>query len=189
MKIIDRITERYFKWLCDKLFYGRDISHKKLIRKLFELDFIYIIRNDENRESDGLYLRKDFKNEANISKDYIFDFPCSVLEMLLTLCQKIDYDCSDSITGPLIDVAFYMLIDNAGLLQFDDYNYDDSKIEDIIENILYHNYLPNGEGSFFPLKRPMEDSRDLELLTQMNRYLNEIDYILPKSYNYLIEGR
>ena len=57
--MIQTLRERYFNWLYDMMCgnrFSEGISYKKLFEQLHERDFIWSIKNDDNRASDGTVL-------------------------------------------------------------------------------------------------------------------------------------
>lgn len=161
----------YFEHLCQLInFEGVSYTrYTKLLSYLYNIEFKWIIFNDKNRASDGLALREDY-----FQGEDVLQRPCSVLEMLIAIAFRCEYDIMhDPKVGDMTGKWFFMMLDNAGLLAFDDYNFDIDAVSSIIFRCLDRTYLPSGEGGFFPLKHPNEDMRYVEIWSQLNRYLDE----------------
>ena len=56
------LKDRYFNWMYDKVV-GTKYSYRKLLWRLYEIPFIYILPMDENRKEDGIDLRYRFGYE------------------------------------------------------------------------------------------------------------------------------
>ena len=68
-----------------------------------------------------------------------------------------------------------MLI-NCGLIEYCNERIeqdDDDVVGDILAIINHRQYGWDGEGGFFPLQWPKYDQRELELVIQMNNYIEE----------------
>ena len=89
------LMTEYFEWIChlvcDEQFTKR-LSYTKLLLRLFETDFNYILPRDGNRYEDGIDLRYRFGYENGLEDQLIArdldDKPCSVLEMMVALALR-----------------------------------------------------------------------------------------------------
>ena len=92
------VREQYFNWMYDMVFTKRAPSYVRLLRYLNSQEFTYNIRLDGNRADDGLYLRYRFKQENHlraVDVDRYLTGKCSVLEMMVALCLRIEEDIMD----------------------------------------------------------------------------------------------
>ena len=163
-----------FNWLCRIV----EDRHAKrswhiLLEILFETEFYILIGNDSNRCADGIELRYEYGllKEENISE------PCSVLEMLIGLARRMDYELSDD-QFDRTGFYFWKMIRNLGLLDCDDnacnrIPHTETKIRTRIKRFMDRDYQYSGEGGLFPLRFPTRDQRDIEIWYQMNAYLSE----------------
>ena len=82
---MNSIQKQYFNWLYEKVCDSE--NYKKLFKVLFETPFKAIMTMDENRISDGIDLRYQFRTENGIDVDTIVHeldiFLCSVLEVMV----------------------------------------------------------------------------------------------------------
>lgn len=160
--------DRYFEWLIDKIEHnGLAKNHYSLLEELHEIDFVWSVPNDDNRSIDGEHLRDRYGWDGHFSG-------CSVLEMLIALAER----CEFNIMGEPGDEDrtykwFWEMLDNLGLLYFDDDHYDSAAVNSIVRKWLDRKYSPNGKGGLFPLKRPAKDQRKVEIWFQMCAYLDE----------------
>ncbi len=153
-----------------------DYSH--LLSYLLNTEYRWLIANDKNRAMDGMAYRDEYANGDAQTLAYLNDNlpnPCSVLEMLVALAVRCEFDIMHD---PYEDADrshfwFWTMIDNLGLSQFDDRHFNQDEASYILWNWLDHNFDPDGTGSPFPLQYPIEDSRGLEIWSQMNRWLDE----------------
>lgn len=176
------IEQDYFRWLCEMVHIDQeDKAYWLLAKDLHRIEFYALVAHDENRASDGLELREEYLREINYPKYVDICGECSVFEMMIGLARRMDfetgdpYDFDDSIDRT--SFWFWEMIDNLGLIAFDDDSYVEydgmNNVENIIEKFLERRYGWNGEGGLFPLNYCREDQREVEIWYQMNQYLNE----------------
>lgn len=157
----------YFQSLCRMI---KEHLHRPkygdLCYWLFNEGFYAYIPNDDNRVADGLKLRNDFGIDLG-------EEPCSVLEMLIGLAERMDYELFDTVAGKRVDRWFWMLIEN---LDFDYVEFGKEASErnnDILRRFINRRYGRNGEGGAFPLRKSRTDQRKVELWYQMQAYIQE----------------
>lgn len=175
------INQDYFEWLCEMVHVDQiDRSYWILMRDLHNKKFVSFIPHDENRAYDGLELREDYLREIWYSKYEEIEGECSVLEMLIGLARRIDYETTDPYDNDTTDKTvywFWEMIDNLGLLQFDDESYVELNgthyVNSIIDVFVKRKYKRNGLGGLFPLEKSHKDQRRIEIWYQMSAYLNE----------------
>ena len=186
------MDEQYFEWLLKHVGIGdcgEEGSYYMLCQVMHDATFYPIVERDANRCSDGLKLRETFGEEMEYDgEDYCWPIVsylnemlggCTVLEMLITLAEAMEYELSESKYEQRASDFFYEFICNLGLEAFDDayfmsdeYAYYDA--EDAIKKFVFRKYDEQGEGGIFPLSSFYnEDMRKTELATQMNRYIAE----------------
>lgn len=114
------VREQYFNWMYDMVFTKRAPSYVRLLRYLNSQEFTYNIRLDGNRADDGLYLRYRFKQENHlraVDVDRCLTGKCSVLEMMVALCLRIEEDIMDDpVKGNRIHKWFHVMLKSLGLL-------------------------------------------------------------------------
>lgn len=166
-------------WLCS-LVDVQEGNYWKLSEQLFKKPFDWTVPNDDNRAFDGRQLRERFCDEMHI--DYRMEnFPVevSMFEMLIGLA----YRCEDIMRGhedKCMEMVcwFWKMIENCGLYVYTDDAYEiefnDIKVEEILDKIINRTYTKNGRGGLFPLKHSVKDQRKVEIWYQMNTYLNDI---------------
>ncbi len=173
------MREDYFKWMCSLV--GNDlngISYKKLLRYLFDTDFNYVLDRDENRAIDGCDLRYRYGYFYDIPMevigDYINDRRCSILEMMVALCNRIEENLmSDSDYGDRTGKWFWEMIRNLGLSRYDDTRFDLTAVSRIIDIFLHREYEPDGTGGLIRIPNCDRDLRKVEIWYQVNWYLTE----------------
>ena len=176
-----KIEQEYFEWmygLICNVKYSKNLSYRKLMHYLYQIDFTYIIDMDENRAEDGVDLRYRFGYEQKLDKqlieEYLDDCPCSVLEMLIALsirCEEHIMDNPDA--GNRIGQWFWNMIVNLGLGSMNDSKFNERYADKIISRFLNREYKPNGEGGLFTLKQCRTDLRTGEIWYQLCWYLDE----------------
>jgi hypothetical protein len=162
----------YENWLLDKVGF-HDRKYSKLMNALHHIDFFWVNEMDENREKDGVELRRDYFDDIGISGGF-FENKCSVLEMLIAFAIRIDWEYVGDVSDPHADRLLWVFISNLGLDQFDNKNFNFDEIVVKINNWLSHNFTKNGVGSICPLKNvDCEDQREKSIWRQMMSFIHE----------------
>lgn len=175
------MVNKYYKWLsetfCNKKIYSF------LLQCLWDKEFYFLIKEDENRLIDGLYLRYLFAEEFQINHKKINDQlgKCRVLEILIALSNKGISAISYEKTKITQQDFFWIMIQNLKLIQFTNLfcveNDGLNEIDDILSRFLDRKYAKNGEnGGLFPLKSSAFNQKKREIWLQMN------DFILEKKW-------
>lgn len=172
------VREQYFNWMYDMVFTKRATSYVRLLRYLNSQEFTYNIRLDGNRADDGLYLRYRFKQENHlraVDVDRCLTGKCSVLEMMVALCLRIEEDIMDDpVKGNRIHKWFHVMLKSLGLLDMDDAYFDERYADKVITRFLNREYEPNGAGGLFRIKDCPYDLRSVEIWYQMCWYFDSI---------------
>lgn len=178
----------YVDWLIDEV-HGEDYHF--LLEKMHNIDYYWSDRTpiDENRAYDGLELRETYDTlarsrgyEERISgyeDDKTGEKPCSVLEMMVALAQRIEFDTmADGITDRSAK-WFWVMITNLNLdfltdenMTFDGMSY----AEMVIFRWLDRRFGSDGRGSPYPtgyFGRGYEDLRETDIYTAFQWYLGE----------------
>lgn len=148
----------------------------ELIKYLYTYKFRYHISNDENREKDAnyiLYMRYMDEFHLHYNLNRIHERDCSVLEVLIALSVRCERDIMEE-PGSYDDAKwFWIMLDNLGFYDCTDDIFDEELVDYILETWLDRTFAYDGTGSIFPLKRPKEDQRKVEIWYQMCEYINE----------------
>ena len=177
-----RLNDLYYKWMCNLVEhedFPQTLYFQKLLHRLHEIEFTYIIEMDGNRASDGIALRYRFGLENGYSKELIREYldgePCSVLEMMVALAFRCEeHIMYDPEIGDRTGQWFWTMIVNLGLSSMDDSKFDDQFVEDVMFRFLNRRYKMNGEGGLFVLNHCKRDLRRIEIWYQLMWYLNEL---------------
>ena len=168
---------RYFDFLC--VLVGRSQEYIMLLDELHKIEFYSLIPNDDNRGADGLQLRHMFLDElGKTGFIYLPRLQCTVLEMLIGLAYRLEFETSQSKWEKTVSEWFWILIDNLCLTGCDEEAYfaDKNMREDVkrvINIMLSREYNYDGNGGLFPLKNPKKDQRRIEIWYQMTSYIIE----------------
>lgn len=173
----NKIQERYFDWMYGRVM-GPKYSYRKLLHRLNETPFTYILPMDENRKEDGFSLRYRFGHEMHIDDAVIANqldvTDCSVLEMMVALAIHCEEDIMDDPDyGDRTGQWFREMIGNLGLSGMDDRRYNEQYVDAHMDIFLNRRYEPDGRGGLFHLRHASEDLRNVQIWYQMNWYLNE----------------
>lgn len=169
------LDELYFTWLYHHVAEdSRNPSETywKLLRQLYCKEFVWIIPNDDNRAEDGKDLRLEFVESEGIDVDHEWmNMTCSMLELLIGLSRRLSFEAEGEPRG-----WFWHMIENLGFEIYNDNSlYPEGEIDRRLDELIWRLYKRNGSGGLFPLKRPPEDQRNVEIWYQLSAYLLEID--------------
>lgn len=172
------LDEDYMVWLYSQVgsvkLRNKSKSHWSLIRQLYKKEFVWIIPNDDNRVEDGRDLRHEFLETCGIygAEPEWMGIGCSMLEMLIGLSRRLSFEAEGEPR-----VWFWHLIEMLDLEQYTDRMYNEvaeKRIDETLDTVIFRNYAPDGSGGLFPLNRPNEDQREVEIWYQLNAYLLEL---------------
>ena len=175
----ERINDDYFEYLCELIDSGRfdrQVSYRKLLTHLHNIEFTWFIPHDDNRADDGIQLRRRFaldRDEPRLAR--LIGGPCSVLEMMVALairCEETIMD--DALMGNRTGQWFWGMIRNLGLNTMRDNKFDRDRVDDIIARLLNREYEPDGRGGLFTVKYCQYDMRKVEIWCQLSWYLGSI---------------
>ena len=155
----------YYIWLESLV---NDGNHSRLIRYLYEKPYRWQFTLDENRAAGGINLRSKFAYDNGINFQDVGVGPCSILEMLIALADRM----VEILTMDIFD-WFWDLMRNLGLDRFDDSHFDESGVNYILNVWLDRAYDASGNGSLFPLHYYQGDCRNLDIWGQMNAWIAE----------------
>ncbi len=155
----------YYLWLVSLV---DDGNHSELIRYLYEQPYRWQFTLDANRAAGGMNLRNKYAYENGINPQDVGNGPCSILEMLIALAERM----TELLTMDIWD-WFWDLIRNLRLDTFDDNHFDERGVNYILNIWLNRQYDARGNGSLFPLKSYAGDCRNLDIWGQMNAWIDE----------------
>ena len=167
----------YLVWLSEKsgieLEGNPDDTYRSLLEQMNRKEFVWSVPNDDNRLEDGLYLRVLFNLEVGGGEVSGY---CSFLEVLVALAENLAFQLSEESdnTGYWV----HDLLVNSGLLLYSDSYYQSSistpsKVDNVLNRIMFRRYNFDGRGGLFPLQDPPEDQRAVELWYQLQAYAIE----------------
>jgi len=169
---------RYFDFLRSIVDEEDKHEYDKLLSELHRIDFYSLIPNDDNRGEDGKQLRQRFVDEGgpqglSLSQNE----PCTVLEMLIGLAYRLEFESANSRWEKTPGEWFWILLDNLGLGWCDNMKFVQIKNTDELHLkigvCLDRHYKSDGNGGLFPLKEPRKDQRRIEIWYQMSAYIME----------------
>lgn len=179
MTFKDRINAEYFEWLCeliDARRFSKQVSYRRLLEHLHNIEFTWFIPRDDNRADDGIQLRRRYALiRDDITLQRYLDGPCSVLEMIVALANRCEESImDDTMLGNRTGQWFWGMIHNLGLSSMKDANFDREYVDDTIARFLNRDYEPDGRGGLFTVKHCEYDLRTVEIWRQLSYYLGSI---------------
>lgn len=170
------LDELYFVWLysqvADPAVKDPSMSYWRLLKELFDKEFVWVVPNDDNRLEDGKDLRKEFLDDQDLAADPDWiELGCSVLELVVGLSRKLAFEADGE-----PHYWFWQMMDNLGIGEFNDQERLPKRIiDDVLEQVIWRTYGPDGSGGIFPLREPNKDQRKVELWYQMSAYILELE--------------
>lgn len=168
------LDELYLTWLygqfADPEVASPSQTYWKVSTCLFKKEFVWFVPNDDNRAEDGRYLREEFLADLGLEvedPDWMH-MGCSMLELFVGLSRRLSF----------LDEGeprdwFWHLMNTLSLRHNDRRPFRTDDVEEVLDNVIWRTYEPDGQGGLFPLKHPERDQRDEELWRQLNSYLLE----------------
>jgi hypothetical protein len=179
----DEIINEYFEWLYDIVCgeeYSKEFSYRKLLTRLHDTEFRYLLKPDQNRADDGIDLRYRFiwKRGYDDRYDQIMDIlagPCSVLEMMIALSIRCEENIMDDPNiGDRTAQWFWGMVINLGLGSMMDGRFDRDFVDESLDTFLDRRYAPDGTGGLFTIDECDRDLRSVEIWNQLCWYLDNI---------------
>jgi len=159
----------YRGWLRGLVGELAPLKNESLFEAAWDIDYEPTVPNDINRCHDGVDLRARYVHETSNSLPALG--PCKMLEFLVALAIRLNEADYDPEYPDKVGVWFWTLMQN---LEIIDLGYDE--VVTAFNNINLRDYAADGYGGLFPLERPREDQRDVEIWYQMQAYLLENRY-------------
>jgi hypothetical protein len=168
----------YFNWLCAKVNRVEvptpSLTYTKLLRKLHNTEFVWLVSGDDNRAGDGVELRDEFLVEARVQEDPNWEnLGCSILEMLIAFSRRAEF-----MAGETPEYWFWLIMDNLDLSFANDSGYDEAKVDHILYNFVWRIYDWGGHGGMFPMGNAPKDQRTLEIWYQFCEWLEYVNWPL-----------
>lgn len=174
---MNSLDREYLAWLYSKIDNRKNRNPKWqysiLAEQLYTKEFVWFVPNDDNRNADGIELRKIFLEETGIEypgHQWMY-MSSSILELLLGLANRLSF-----LDQRPASVWFWEMITNLGLLHANDAEYDiniELEVDKILDVFIWRLYNPDGSGGLFPLEHPTKDQTKVELWYQMSAYVME----------------
>ena len=184
------ITTEYLCYLMNRIGLeaeGKD-GYLRLCETLQETEFLAMTEMDHNRCGECEELRRDFAeydygwdgSQGNVLSvlNGVYGRNGTMLELLTVLAEKMAYEMSDSEYEAPTRKWFTEMLCNCGLdrncrnADFDEEGNEET-VRDAMHTVIFRKTGWDGEGGLFPLAYPQYDQRRVELVIQMNNYLEE----------------
>lgn len=185
MRNNDRLKTEYLCYLMNRAQVDAEGSrgYLYLCEILQDTEFLPLLEMDENRCRDCEQLRQDYADdyddEAGDILDEIYGENCTMMELLVTLAERISFDLADSEYEASTRKWFLEMLENCGLAEFCNERHEENEeqfedsVRTILTAVIFRKIGWDGEGGLFPLRWPRQDQRYCELIIQMNNYIEE----------------
>lgn len=166
------MASRYFNWLVRRVSTREQAKkYSKLLEELDMIDFEYVGNLDLNRVADAVEMRAKYEQDNHLER---VTRPVSCLEVFVALAIH----CEDGVMGEWdkgdrTGDWFWIMMENSGLIRYDDRHYDEEMVLEIIDRIMKRKYNRDGSnGGLFYIPDISRDLRKTELWSQLMWYLN-----------------
>lgn len=185
------ITTEYLCYLMNRvgLEAEGETGYLRLCETLQETEFFPCTDMDENRCGECRELRNDFadywsEGDSDLQKtatdvlDGFYGENGTMMELMTVLAEKMEFETKCSEYEANTRKWFLEMLCNCGIWPrafnraFDEEG-NEEFIRDILHTVICRKTGWDGEGGFFPLDYPQYDQRRVELIIQMNNYLDE----------------
>lgn len=165
--------EGYFGWLWERS--GLGPNYCRLVRLLYQMEYVPSLVDDENRREDGNALLREYCAEFG------YDIPpldegitdqCSVLEMLIAFATRINRELVGDPDDSYIGLWLKRMLENLGVYQYDDNHWNGKKA--IVK--LWSWLHKKGDVVLFPItlfSGGAQDSRKISEWERVNHFLND----------------
>ncbi len=167
----DTLDDHYLEWLYNLVGrQARNINHWHLLEAMNTYDFVMLVPNDDNRCKDGEALRREFTEETRARpSQHWMDASCTVLEMLIGVARHLSFELDRE-----VGEWFWHLVGNLQLTKYKDERFNERLVDQSLERLVWRQYNYDGNGGLFPLEKPHEDQRHVEIWFQMEAYMLEM---------------
>jgi hypothetical protein len=180
---MEPLDERYFVWLYGLVaspdIMDPELSYWRLLKQLYEKQFVWFVSRDDNRTEDGKELRLEFLRQEGLHKRDVdpgwIEIGCSFLELMIAMSGRLQFEID-----PDSSLAYWfweVLMENIGLRHCNDAIYaadlEHCDVDEVLNRVIFRQYEPDGTGGFFPLQHPDQDQRGVELWYQLSAYAIE----------------
>jgi hypothetical protein len=167
--MMNRIDYEYYEWLVSQIHIPNDNDYTELFDRMHNLEFVWIVPRDDDRAHDGTDLRWEFLDGA--SRKLMLQ-EATILEVLIGLSRRVAFQTSQ----PANRWA-WRLLKNLRLTKSNNplTGAKGEKVEEILYNLVWRQYQPNGSGGFFPLKHTERDQTKINIWYQMHEYITEMN--------------
>lgn len=176
--------ENYYAWLISLI--GGDLppydEYTLLLKSLYFHKYVWqewnlSVVKDSNRALDGIGLRSAYVDAYFGGNPYFLavfnEKGCSILEMMIALARHMEFDMTMAVSDNSVKKWFWLMVQNLGLIQYDDDHYNTSGVNVILHKFLTRGYDNHGAGGMFYIRKPPTSCRETELYYQMEWWLNE----------------
>ena len=143
-------------------------AYSFLLDALWRKEFFTLIPHDENRATDGIFLRRHL--------GFADDFgPARCLEVLIGIAKRAEFQLTGDLASMNYRDLFWEFLSNLKLNKYDDSAMSEPQaifeVDAILNRWLERSYDRKGHGGIFPLKSPAKDQWKVELWYQMQEYV------------------
>lgn len=168
----------YFSILCSMIrddYVPNPSRYRKVLWRMYSMEFIPIMHMDENRVSDALSFRERYFYDSSGTTKKFLEKPVNILELMVSLADRLE---TETMRGTVdrdrtADWFWYMMY-SLGLTDMTDDVYDDAATAKILRRFLRRRYERNGKGGLFTISGTSSDMRKLEIWYQAALYLDEV---------------
>lgn len=176
------VQDAYIDWLLRNLRADMfDEDYSLLLIHLHLIEWYSVLEKDHSREEDGKSIRERFKRETAFINYGSIDGPCTFLECLYGVAERMDFFCTPPEDQSMAWMYFRKLLENA---KISNNGLDIRKIDTAVDRVMARTYSAKGIGGLFPLRDATTNQIGTEIWYQMAQYIHEN----PRLYMQLIKN-
>lgn len=162
------MTEKYVEWIMRKVIRNPlydPYRYEKLIYELYDIPFAPGCAMDANRDADGRQLRIRYAREKHMDvMKSLPDLQSSMLEMMVGFAIRTYEEVMKGLPVEYSpDVIFWMMIENMGLDDMTDEDFDRARVQKAVDIAVNGPYDWDGTGGALFRIRPSESLRDFRM--------------------------
>ena len=174
------ILNDYWSFLCGEV---ENREHQMadyclLMKILWKIPFKSFNPMDDNRIEDALDMRNEYLRDISryrIDTSVVEDRYVSCLEVLISLAKRME---NDILCDPMEEIDhsadhFWTFLRNLDVEKYSNDRISEAEINEKVTKWVRREYQKDGFGSIFPIRRPKNDMRKLEIWDQMSCYVME----------------
>lgn len=177
---MNKLEKLYFNWLLDAVTSKEEQQIYSLVfMELYSVEFTSYNEFDDNLVENARGMREDFYNFSKTANKLIdiygeIDFATNILEIMVYLATRIeDTIMSNPDYGDRTGLWFWYMMESLDIIQYDNRRYDESEVDQKLDNFIERRYEKNGFGGLFTVEKSRFDARKTNIWQQAMDFVTD----------------